>query len=149
VFQGSSIISIDGKGRIAVPSRHRDVLLETGGKLTLTAHPEGQLLLYRDVEWFPVRDRINALPSTHKATRGLQRVIVGMAENVEMDGSGRLLVPPSLRDHAKLDKEVRLVGQGHRFEVWNTAAWDRMVAEAAEALGNMADAPPALQNFSL
>jgi MraZ protein len=148
VFQGSSIISIDNKGRIAIPSRYRDLLLETGGKLTLTGHPEGTLLLYRDVEWFPVRERLNALPSTHKAARGMQLVLVGMAESMEMDGAGRLLVPHSLRKHAKLDKEAMLVGQGNRFEIWDGGAWERMLAELPQTMAS-GDLPPALQNFSL
>lgn len=148
MFQGSSIISVDNKGRIAIPSRHRDLLLETGGKLTLTGNTDGTLLLYRDVEWFPVRDRVNQLPSTHKAARGLQLVVVGMAETMEMDSGGRLLIPPSLRKHAKLDKEAVFVGQGNRFEIWDVAAWDRMLAELPESMASH-DLPPALQNFSL
>jgi MraZ protein len=149
VFQGSALISIDAKGRIAVPSRHRTPLAELGGKLTLTAHPEGNLMLYRDPDWYPVRERISALPSTHPANRGLQLVVVGMAEEgIELDGNGRILIPPPLRKHAKLDKELIFVGQGNRFEMWDTGAWDRMLAELPAHMA-AADLPPSLQNFSL
>jgi MraZ protein len=148
VFQGSTNVSIDAKGRIAIPSRHRDLLLELGGKLTLTAHPEGSLLLYRDPEWIPVRERVNALPSTHRASRGLQLVMLGMAESMELDTSGRMLIPPTLRKHAKFDKEITLLGVGNRFELWDTATFDRMKEELPAQM-SAADIPQALRDFSL
>ena len=148
VFRGVTHLSLDAKGRLAVPARHRDALLAQGnGRLVLTADPSRCLLVYPVDAWEPIQARLMALSSFNDKIRSLQRQLVGHADDVEIDGSGRILVPPALRDYASLDKHVVLVGQGHRFELWGHAQWQ---AQTAQAIAFDAGAlPPELDGFSL
>ncbi|HEY2816565.1 MAG TPA: division/cell wall cluster transcriptional repressor MraZ [Casimicrobiaceae bacterium] len=148
VFRGVTHLSLDAKGRLAVPARHRDLLLGTGnGRLVLTADPSRCLLVYPVDAWEPMQSRLMALSSFNDKIRNLQRLLVGHADDVDIDGSGRILVPPALRAYASLDKHVVLVGQGHRFELWGHAQWQ---AQTAQAIAFDAGAlPPELDGFSL
>ena len=148
VFRGVTHLSLDAKGRLAVPARHRDLLLGTGdGRLVLTADPSRCLLVYPVDAWEPIQSRLMALSSFNDKIRNLQRLLVGHADDVEIDGSGRILVPPALRAYASLDKHVVLVGQGHRFELWGHAQWQAQTAQAiAFDAGTL---PPELDGFSL
>ncbi|WP_157314414.1 division/cell wall cluster transcriptional repressor MraZ [Chitinibacter sp. GC72] len=121
MFSGVSSLNLDSKGRLAIPAKHRDTLLaQAQGKLIITADPAGCLLVYPETAWLPIRDQLNQLTG---AKANIRRFIVGQAEEVEMDASGRVLVPPRLRQVAKLDKEVALVGMGNKFELWDDARW--------------------------
>jgi MraZ protein len=148
MFRGVTHLSLDAKGRLAVPARHRDTLLAGGGgRLVLTADPGRCLLVYPLAAWEPIESRLMALSSFNEKIRSLQRLIVGHADDVELDGSGRILVPPALRSYASLDKHVVLVGQGHRFELWGHAQWQ---AQTALAIGfDAGTLPPELDGFSL
>jgi MraZ protein len=117
-FQGGQLISLDAKGRLAVPTRYRDTLNAVcQGQMTLTRHPDGCLLLYPRSVWHQRRDKLAALPV---GARDWVRILVGDAEDVEMDGAGRVLVPPYLKGLAGLDKEVSFKGMNDGFEIWNT-----------------------------
>ena len=110
---------MDAKGRMSVPTRHRDALmLQCEGRLTLTRHPDGCLLLYPRPVWESVRERIAALPIS---ASGWKRFFLGNATDVELDGTGRVLIAPELRQGAGIDKEVVLLGMGAHFEVWDAA----------------------------
>ncbi len=127
MFQGSSALSLDAKGRINVPARHRDALMEqAAGRLTLTRHPDGCLLMYPRPEWERKREQIAAFPMQ---ARALQRLLLGNAQDVEIDGSGRILVAPELRTAAGMTKEVMLLGMGAHFELWDAAALARREAD--------------------
>lgn len=148
MFQGATALSLDAKGRLAVPARHRDALLEAsqvsgadGGTLVLTAHPHGCLLLYPLPAWEPIRDKILQAPSFNRDSQALKRVLVGNAREDSLDSAGRLLVAPELRDHAKLEKTVWLVGMGSHFEIWSDEGWKRQNDVALGAL--QGDEPPA------
>jgi len=122
VFFGETAINLDAKGRLAVPMRYRDDLKEQCGNrmvLTYSAFESGVLWLYLEKEWQRVRDEVMALPSLHSSHRSLQRRLVGSATAVELDGSGRILLPPSLREVTGLEKRVVMLGMGSRFEIWN------------------------------
>jgi transcriptional regulator MraZ len=148
MFQGATQLNLDAKGRMAVPARHRDVLLAAGeGRLVLTAHPHRCLLLYPQPEWQPIRAKILAAPSLEPQSAMLRRLLVGFAVDTEMDGAGRVLVAPELRQYAGLEKEVWLVGQGSHFEIWSDSGW-KAQQEAIFALGDKL-LPPGLENFSL
>ena len=148
MFQGATELSIDAKGRLGVPTRHREALASGGnGKLVLTAHPDGCLLLYPQLAWEPIGARIQALSSFNEQARWWQRLLVGFAEEVEPDGSGRILVSPALRKFARLDKQAMLVGQGSHFEIWDIGAWDEKLATAMTMVGSAP--PPGTENFSL
>ena len=113
----------------------------------LTADPSRCLLLYPLASWEPIQARLMALSSFDAKIRGLQRLLVGHADDVEVDAAGRILVPPALRRYANLDKRVVLVGQGNRLELWDAEQWQ---VETAQAIAFPADGlPPELSGFSL
>ena len=127
MFQGSSALTLDAKGRISIPTRHRDALLsQAEGRLTLTRHPDGCLLIYPRHEWESKRQLIAALPMS---ARALQRLLLGSAQDVELDGSGRILVAPELRAAAGLTRDVMMLGMGAHFELWDAGALARREAE--------------------
>jgi len=148
VFRGVTHLALDNKGRLAIPARHREGLArQAEGRLVLTADPGHCLLLYPLLAWEPIEQRLMALSSFNEKIRALQRLVVGHADDVVLDGAGRILVPPALRQYAALDKRVVLVGQGNKFELWNEVEWlertEHAVAFAPDGL------PPELDGFSL
>jgi len=148
MFQGATSLTLDAKGRMAVPARHRDALVKAGeGRLVLTAHPHRCLLLYPTPAWEPIRDAILAAPGLEVQSARLRRLLVGFAVDLEIDAAGRLLVPPELRQYAVLEKAVWLVGQGSHFEVWSDAGWKQQQEEIF-ALGDKL-LPPGLENLAL
>ena len=148
VFRGVTQLVLDVKGRLAVPSRHREALAMGGeGQLVLTADPSRCLLLYPRMAWEPIQARLMALSSFNEKIRSLQRLLVGYADDVDVDTAGRILVPPALRRYAGLDKHVVLVGQGQKFELWDEAQWHAQTTQAiAFPAGGL---PPELDGFSL
>ena len=131
MFQGASSLSLDAKGRLSVPTRHRDVLLATAsGQLTLTRHPHGCLMMFPRPEWEKFRQRIAQLPMS---AQGWKRIFLGNAMDVEMDGTGRVLVSPELRAAAGLKRDAMLLGMGSHFELWDKTTYDAKEAEAIQA----------------
>lgn len=148
MFRGATALSLDAKGRLAVPARHRDALtVQAGGRLVLTAHPHRCLLLYPQSAWEPIQQKIMSLPSLDKQASLLQRLLVGFAEDMELDAAGRVLVSPVLREFAALEKQAMLVGQGSHLELWSLEGWRAQLDEAL-AQGD-AVLPAELGNFSL
>ena len=125
MFQGATSVSVDTKGRIAIPARYRDVLTPDGASLVMTAHPHRCAMVYPQAGWEPIRDKINALPSLDARSATIKRMIVGFASEETLDSAGRVLVPASLRQFAGLDKTAWLVGQGTHFELWSEQGWAR------------------------
>jgi len=113
----------------------------------LTAHPHRCLLLYPQVAWEPIQAKMMSLSSFDKRSSALQRLLVGYAEDMQMDAAGRLLVSPALREFAGLDKQAMLVGQGSHFEIWNLDAW-RAQLDIVMAREDLA-LPTELEGFSL
>ncbi|WP_269531705.1 division/cell wall cluster transcriptional repressor MraZ [Chitinimonas sp. BJYL2] len=131
MFGGVALLNLDSKGRLAIPARHRDALLaQCSGRLTITVDPSQCLLIYPQPAWEPVRDKLNNLPAFNPQARALQRLILGHAEEVEIDSAGRILVSPTLRQFAQLDKATALVGLGSKFELWDEARWHAQTAAA-------------------
>ena len=147
-FRGVTQLVLDAKGRLAIPARHRDGLAGNGdASLVVTADPSGCLLVYPHSVWEPIETRLMALSSFDTRIRGLQRLLVGHAESVEIDAAGRILLSPALRQYARLERQVVLVGQGRKFEVWDEAKWQ---AQTAQTIAFPADGlPPELDGFSL
>jgi MraZ protein len=116
---------MDPKGRMAIPTRIREELVEScGGRLVVTAHTEDRcLLVYPEPEWLALLPQIEALPSFNKASQRVKRILIGYATTLDIDSSGRVLVPPTLRDYAKIDKKMMLVGQGKKLELWSEESW--------------------------
>ncbi|PCK09179.1 MAG: cell division/cell wall cluster transcriptional repressor MraZ [Alteromonadaceae bacterium] len=131
MYQGSHSINMDVKGRMAIPVKYRDMLASAcGGRIVMTAHTQDRcVLVYPETEWLNILPKIEALPSFNRAALRAQRLLIGYACPLELDGNGRVLVPPTLRDYAKLEKKVMLVGLGKKFELWNEEAWLSSVAD--------------------
>ncbi len=148
MFQGAAQLNLDSKGRLAIPARYRDLLLaHCAGSLVLTVDGDGCLLIYPEPEWQPIRDKLNKLSSFNPKSRALQRLLVGNAAEVVMDGAGRVLIPPTLRSYAALDKHAMLIGQGNKFELWDEAKWQAQQEAALLLMGG--ELPPELEGFSL
>ncbi|NNM69120.1 MAG: division/cell wall cluster transcriptional repressor MraZ [Gallionella sp.] len=148
MFQGAVQLNLDSKGRLAIPAKHRDVLLsECAGNLVLTADVDGCLLVYPQQEWQPIRDKLLKLSALNPKIRALQRLLVGNAEDVLMDNAGRVLISPNLRNYAVLDKRVMLVGQGNKFELWDEVKWQAQQDASLSFIGG--ELPSELEGFSL
>ena len=147
MFQGATALSLDAKGRLAVPTRHRDELQSgSAGKQVLTAHPHRCLLLYPAPSWEPIRTRIMGFSSFDAQASLWKRLLVGFAEEVELDGSGRLLISPELRKFAGLEKQAMMVGQGSHFEIWSQESWEKQLELLATSNDKL---PPGMENFAL
>ncbi len=141
MFQGASSLSLDAKGRLSVPTRHRDVLGATAsGQLTITKHPHGCLMIFPRPEWEKFRERLAQMPMS---AQWWKRIFLGNAMDVEMDGTGRVLVSPELRTAAGITKDAILLGMGQHFELWDKASYEAQEAEAMQ--GEM---PDAFKDFS-
>jgi len=141
VFQGASSVSLDAKGRLSVPTRHRDVLSATASnQLTITRHPHGCLMIFPRPEWEKFRDRIAELPMS---AQWWKRIFLGNAMDVELDGTGRVLVSPELRAAAGIERETMLLGMGNHFELW-----DKVTYEAKEAEAMATAMPDVFKDFS-
>ncbi len=126
MFRGVNSISVDAKGRFAVPTKYREGLKDNcAGQLVLTIDiSERCLLIYEAPEWEQVERKLMKLPTFNKNARALQRVLIGHASEVEMDGQGRILLPAPLREYARLEKAAVLVGQGNKLEMWSEETWN-------------------------
>lgn len=141
MFQGPSSLSLDAKGRLSVPTRHRDVLQATAaGQLTITKHPDGCLWVFPRPEWEKFREKIAALPMS---AQGIKRIFLGHAMDVEMDGTGRILIAPELRDAAGITKDALLLGMGSYLELW-----DKTTYGAKEAAVKQGELPESFKDFS-
>lgn len=152
MYRGINAINLDEKGRLALPTRYRDTLNQAAdNEIVITIDTEEQcLLLYPLPEWEEIEAKLEALPSFNPAARRVQRLLIGHACEVTMDGSGRVLVPQLLREYAGLDKQIVLVGQGKKFEIWSAANWEARRKEwlTSEA-GKIKTLPIELQSLSL
>lgn len=125
MFRGINPLSLDGKGRLAMPAKYRQELLQAAnGQLVLTVDRDRCLLLYPLPVWEEVEGQLIRLSSTNPRARALKRLLLGHAEECTLDASGRILLPAPLREFASLEKRVVLVGQGNKFEIWNESAWN-------------------------
>ena len=141
MFQGASALTLDSKGRMSVPARHRDALLVQGeGRVTLTKHPDGCLLLFPRPEWEAFRARIAQLPMDAHWWR---RIFLGNASEIDLDNSGRILISPELRTAAALEREIILLGMGSHLELWDANSY--ATKEQAAIANGM---PDALKQFT-
>jgi MraZ protein len=126
LFRGVNILSLDAKGRMAMPSKYRERLQTVGnGQVVVTLDMSDPcLLIYPMTEWEDIERKLVRLPSLNKQAVRLKRLLLGHASECELDSHGRILLPPTLRELVHLDKHVVLLGQGNKFEVWDEQAWN-------------------------
>ena len=151
MFSGPTKVTLDSKGRLAIPSRFRDLIAQRcQGHMVVTVDKSNCLLLYPQPDWEAVKAQLNALPSLHEAARELQRHMVGGATDVELDAAGRIRVSVEHREFAGLDKQVMLLGLGHKFEIWDHERWQRREGAWLKSKNpDFSDLPPELQTLSL
>ncbi len=127
MFIGSYAITMDAKGRMASPAKVRDARSAVcEGRLVVTAHTEERcLLVYPEPQWLDLQPKIEALPNIHRKARRMQRLLLGYATPLELDGNGRVLLPQTLRDYANLEKKLMLIGQGKKLELWSESGWNQ------------------------
>ena len=139
MFRGECSLSMDSKGRLAVPTRYRDRLSEVcGGKLVVTISLMDKCLtVYPFPDWQRIEEEIRALPALDPQVRAISHLLIGHATECDLDGHGRILLPQSLRDFASLDKRVHMVGQVRKFELWNEDAWNARRDDLLGQVGNL------------
>jgi MraZ protein len=157
MFRGINAITIDTKGRLAIPTRYRCALgAEDKIPLVVTIDTKEKcLLLYTAAQWQVIELNLQKLPSFDAAARRIQRLLIGHATDVEIDANGRILLPTVLRNYACLEKDVVMIGQGNKFEVWNKDLWDArreqwLAEESSETNGSgTGGLPDEMKTFSL
>ena len=139
MFRGISNASIDKKGRLGLPQRFREIYRSnSAGKLVVTIDTQDRcLLIYPLNEWDVVQRRLESLSNVHQGTRMLQKRLIGHATDLEMDKSGRILLPSLLRNYAYLKNKTVLIGQGNKLEAWSDEVWEDQM-EAWQDQGNKA-----------
>ncbi len=123
MFLGVSTLNLDAKGRMAIPAKYRDALAECcASRVVVTINPrEHCLWLYPEAEWNEIARKVAQLPTLNRQNLILQRLLLGHASELEMDAQGRILLSAELREYARLGKKISLIGQGHKFEIWDAS----------------------------
>ena len=150
MFRGPNKVTLDAKGRLAIPTRYREqIAARCANQLVATIDRDYCLLIYPFPDWEDIERKLERLPSLQKQTRRLQRLMIGHASEMELDGNGRVLVPKELREFAGIDRKAMLIGQGRKFELWDDQRWterrDDWLADDDEGL----ELPAELESLSL
>lgn len=149
MFRGVTQLSLDAKGRLAVPARYRERLIERcRGELVVTVDADHCLLIYPLPEWEEVEAKLARLPSLNPRARQLQRLLLGHATEVALDGAGRVLLPPPLREFAGLGRDVVLIGQANKFELWSAENWQAKRESWLNAAGDTTPLIAELESLS-
>ncbi|MEM7096892.1 MAG: division/cell wall cluster transcriptional repressor MraZ [Pseudomonadota bacterium] len=137
MFRGINTATLDGKGRMALPTRYRETLaLACAGQVVVTIDMrETCLLLYPLPEWEVVQRKLEGLSNINNQARMLQRLLIGHATDLELDSNGRILLPAMLRDFANLSKKLVVVGQGNKLELWAEEIWHEQVSNWRDEAG--------------
>ena len=149
MFRGATKVTLDAKGRFAIPTRYRErIAARCGGQLVATVDRDYCLLLYPYPDWEDIEQKLVKLPSLNKQARRLQRLMVGYATEIDIDGHGRILLPRELREFAGLGRQAILLGQGNKFELWDDASWNEK-RDAWLSDDDETDLPAELESLSL
>jgi len=149
MFRGVNNINLDAKGRLAIPTRYREQLMQhCNGEMVVTIDTEERcLLIYPQPEWEDIQRKVEALPSFNKAVRRVQRLLIGHATDIQLDNSGRLQLTPPLRTYADLDRKSVMLGQGKKLELWADDHWQEKRDSWLTDVGD--EIPAELENLSL
>ena len=149
-FYGTYFLSLDTKGRIAIPASERAKLLEfCGSRIVVTADLGDRLLVYPEPYFDELADRLNALPSLRPTTEALQRTLLGYASHSKLDAQGRVLLTPAQRALGKLDKEAVLIGVGNRYQLWRKDLWEAQMERDRQLAAAALSEEPELADFRL
>jgi len=152
VLRGFHAVSIDNKGRLAIPSRFRERLaVIADGRLVLTLNPlDRALWLYPLPEWELIENKLAALSDFDRQSRRAKQMMRGYASDCQLDSQGRILLPHELRDYALLNRQAVILGQGNKFEIWDQAGWKAQRDDWLDQVGKAEGEPPGtLQSLSL
>jgi transcriptional regulator MraZ len=152
VFRGFNKISIDNKGRLAVPSRYRELIsVQAENSLVITLNPlDRSLWLYPLPEWDVIEGKLASLSDFDKQSRRTKQMMRGYATDCQLDSQGRILIPKELRSYSELGRQAVILGQGNKFEIWNEKAWEVQRDEWLETVGDdSVPTPESLQSLSL
>jgi MraZ protein len=150
MFRGATKVTLDDKGRMVLPTRYRESIAERAqGRLVVTVDRDQCLLIYPLPDWEQTERKLMSLPSLHAQARRLQRLMVGHATDLELDGHGRVLLTPELREFAGLQRHAMLIGQGNRFELWDETRWSERRNFWLKSEEATTDLPSLLDSLSL
>jgi MraZ protein len=150
MFRGATKVTLDDKGRMVMPTRFREqISVLSQGKLVITVDREQCLLIYPLPEWEQTERKLMSLPSLHPQARRLQRLMVGHATDLDLDGHGRFLLPTELREFAQIERHGMLVGQGNRIELWDETRWKEQRDQWLKSEDTLTDLPSELDSLSL
>lgn len=151
MFRGAAKITLDDKGRLVLPARYRERVLERSkGAVVVTVDRDGDcLLIYPLTDWEQVERKLMELPSLHPQARRLQRLMVGYATELTLDSHGRMLLPQELREFARLERHALLIGQGSRCELWDESRWNERRELWVKSEAAVSELPPELGSLSL
>lgn len=154
MLRGRSTLNLDAKGRLAVPAKYREALQETcASRMVVTVNPiknDNCLLLYPEDTWTATERKLEALPSMDPASQAFKRLVLGHADDQELDGQGRIRISQELRDFAQLNKRVVLLGQANKFEIWSEEIWNSRSTALLDVIHDgRAGLSPQLENFNL
>lgn len=151
MFRGANPVTLDAKGRMAMPTRFREQIVERShGRLVATVDRADRcLLIYTLPDWEVIEQKLVKLPTLNAATRRLQRLMIGHATELQLDNNGRVLIPPTLREYASLSRNALLIGQGGRFELWDEAHWNERREHWLKVDDTDEQLPPELETLSL
>lgn len=152
MFRGFSSVSLDSKGRVAIPSRYRDrLMVDAGGCLVQTLNPlDRSLWLYPLPDWELIEEKLADLSDFDRQSRRAKQMMRGYATDCQLDAHGRILIPAELRDYAQISKQAVILGQGNKFEMWNKESWEEQREHWLSQVGDEQGEPAgALQSLSL
>jgi MraZ protein len=150
MFRGATKVTVDDKGRVVMPTRYRALVSERcAGRLIVTVDPDRSLRIYPQPEWEQIEQALMKLPSLHPQARRLQRLMVGHATEIELDGHGRIALTPELREFAGLARAAMLIGQGKGFELWDETRWNEQREAWIESESGQTDLAAELSSISL
>ena len=153
MFRGMNTVSLDAKGRLAMPARYRERLSdEHGGRLVVTIDLDTRhrcLSLYLPGEWEKIERQIDGMSGLNEHVRRMKHLLIGHANDLELDSIGRVLLPQELRRYAGLEKQVCLVGQCKKLEIWSQENWLTKRDEWLEEVHEQGELPEELTNLAL
>lgn len=137
MFRGRYSHQIDTKGRLSIPSRFREILAQAFDERVIITNFDQCLWAYPVAEWQELERKVAALPQFMEEVKALQRVFISAAAECPIDRQGRILIPPTLREYAAIDRDVVIVGMTRRFELWARERWEVVFASAQQRLGGL------------